>query len=39
MVHGGTPEEVKQDEEGMQIMRILGRAMMEEFLLYYNDIL
>ena len=27
MVHGGTPEEVKQDEEGMQIMRILGRNM------------
>ena len=27
MVHGGTAEEVKQDEEGMQIMRILGRNM------------
>lgn len=27
MVHGGTPEEVKKDEEGMQIMRILGRNM------------
>ena len=27
MVHGGTPEEVKQDLEGMQIMRILGRNM------------
>lgn len=25
MVHGGTPEEVKQDEEGMQNMRILAR--------------
>lgn len=27
MVHGATPEEVKQDEEGMQIMRILGKNM------------
>lgn len=27
MVHGNTPEEVKQDEEGMQTMRILGRNM------------
>ena len=27
MVHGGKPEEVVQDEEGMQIMRILGRNM------------
>lgn len=27
MVHGGTPEEVLQDKEGMQIMRILGRNM------------
>ncbi len=27
MVHGGTPEEVKKDEEGMQTMRILGRNM------------
>lgn len=27
MVHGTTPEEVKQDLEGMQIMRILGRNM------------
>ena len=27
MVHGSTPEEVKQDEEGMQIMRILGKNM------------
>ena len=27
MVHGGTQEEVKKDEEGMQIMRILGRNM------------
>ncbi|MBQ9060832.1 MAG: flavodoxin family protein [Firmicutes bacterium] len=25
MVHGNTPEEVKQDEEGLQIMRYLGR--------------
>ena len=27
MVHGGTPDEVRQDEEGMQIMRILGKNM------------
>ena len=27
MVHGSTPEEVRQDEEGMQVMRILGRNM------------
>lgn len=27
MVHGGTPEEVRQDKEGMQIMRMLGRNM------------
>ncbi len=27
MVHGSNPEEVKQDEEGMQIMRILGKNM------------
>ena len=27
MVHGNTPEEVVQDEEGMQIMRTLGRNM------------
>ena len=27
MVHGNTPEEVKQDEEGLQIMRVLGRNM------------
>ena len=27
MVHGNTPGEIKQDEEGMQIMRILGRNM------------
>ena len=27
MVHGSTPEDVKKDEEGMQIMRILGRNM------------
>ena len=27
MVHGNTPEEVKQDEEGMQVMRYLGRNM------------
>ena len=27
MVHGHTPEEVKQDAEGMQIMRTLGRNM------------
>jgi multimeric flavodoxin WrbA len=27
MVHGNTPEEVCQDEEGMQTMRVLGRNM------------
>ena len=27
MVHGGRPEEVLQDKEGMQIMRNLGRNM------------
>ena len=27
MVHGATPEDVVKDEEGMQIMRILGRNM------------
>lgn len=27
MVHGNTPEEVKQDLEGMQSMRILGKNM------------
>ena len=27
VVHGNTPEEVRQDEEGMQIMRTLGRNM------------
>lgn len=27
MVHGNTPEEVRQDREGMQIMRTLGRNM------------
>ena len=27
MVHGNTPEEVKKDEEGLQIMRTLGRNM------------
>lgn len=27
MVHGNTPEEVKQDAEGLQIMRTLGRNM------------
>ncbi|MBP5579238.1 MAG: flavodoxin family protein [Ruminococcus sp.] len=27
MVHGNTPEEVMQDEEGLQIMRVLGRNM------------
>ena len=26
-VHGNTPEEVRQDEEGLQIMRVLGRNM------------
>ena len=27
MVHGHTPEDVRKDEEGMQVMRILGRNM------------
>ena len=27
MVHGNTPDEVRKDEEGMQIMRVLGRNM------------
>ena len=27
MVHGATPEEVKKDEEGIQIMEILGKNM------------
>ncbi len=27
MVHGNSPEEVMQDEEGVQIMRVLGRNM------------
>ena len=27
MVHGATPDDVIQDEEGMQIMRILGKNM------------
>ena len=27
MVHGATPEDVAKDEEGMQVMRILGRNM------------
>jgi hypothetical protein len=27
MVHGNSPEEVKQDLEGMQIMRTLGKNM------------
>ena len=27
MVHGNTPDEVKKDEEGLQIMRTLGRNM------------
>ena len=27
MVHGATPEDVIKDEEGMQVMRILGRNM------------
>ena len=27
MVHGNTPEEVMQDEEGLQILRVLGRNM------------
>ena len=27
MVHGNTPEQVKEDKEGMQIMRTLGKNM------------
>ena len=27
MVHGFTPDDVRQDEEGMQIMHVLGRNM------------
>jgi multimeric flavodoxin WrbA len=27
MVHGSTPDDVKKDSEGMQIMRVLGRNM------------
>ena len=27
MVHGATPEDVMKDEEGLQIMRVLGRNM------------
>ena len=27
MVHGNTPEEVRQDKEGLQIMQILGKNM------------
>ena len=27
MVHGNTPEEVLRDEEGLQVMRVLGRNM------------
>ena len=27
VVHGSTPDQVKQDLEGMQIMRVLGRNM------------
>lgn len=27
MVHGNTPEEVRQDKEGLQIMRVLGENM------------
>ncbi|MBQ3334182.1 MAG: flavodoxin family protein [Eubacteriaceae bacterium] len=27
MVHGNTPEDVRQDHEGLQIMRVLGRNM------------
>ncbi len=27
MVHGNTPEEIMQDEEGLQIMRVLARNM------------
>jgi hypothetical protein len=27
MVHGSTPDQVRQDAEGMQVMRTLGRNM------------
>ena len=27
MVHGSCPEDVRKDEEGMQVMRVLGRNM------------
>ena len=27
MVHGSNPDQVRQDEEGMQVMRELGRNM------------
>ena len=27
MVHGATPDEVRQDKEGMQVMQILGNNM------------
>lgn len=27
MVHGNTPDEVRQDKEGLQIMRTLGQYM------------
>ena len=27
MVHGQTPEEVREDVEGLQIMRVLGKNM------------
>ena len=27
MVHGATPDEVKQDKEGMQVMQVLGNNM------------
>lgn len=27
MVHGNTPDQVRQDEEGLQVMRNLGRNM------------
>lgn len=27
MVHGNTPEEVRQDAEGLQVLRVLGRNM------------
>lgn len=27
MVHGNTPDEVRRDEEGLQIMRVLGKNM------------